>query len=208
MLLIYFIGLSHNIQYPEDNRLPVEYAPFVVWVLYFGYIFFPNRDVFNSKGRKYFYRMLKEVIMAPFTRMSFVISWITDQSVSFIIPIKDLSYSLCYYTSTLSDTDSVGQCSKSYLGFFDVYFIALIPLLLRMGQCYRQAVQDKGKFFGHLQMWNFGKYSASVLTATLGYLSTSTNDPQIKTGFIVSSIFSTLYAYFWDLVCCFYEVEI
>ena len=57
-------------------------------------------------------------------------------------------------------------------GFLVAYLIALTPLVFRMVQCYRQAVQDKGRFIGHLQMWNFGKYTTSLMTATISYLNT------------------------------------
>ena len=103
MLLLYFIGATHNNKHRD--RVPVEYTPFVVWIMYLGYIFFPNREVFNPRGRRYFYRVLKEVIMSPCGRMSFLISWVTDQSVSFVIPIKDMGYSICFYTADFSKGD-------------------------------------------------------------------------------------------------------
>lgn len=31
--------------------------------------------------------------------MNFLISWVTDQAVSFVIPIKDLGYTICFFTS-------------------------------------------------------------------------------------------------------------
>ena len=104
MLLLYFVGLSYNVnKAPGEPTFAIEYTPFMVWVLYIGYIFFPNREVFNPNGRKYFYRVLKEVFQSPIFKMSFLISWVTDQSVSFVIPIKDLAYTLCFYTSNFSE---------------------------------------------------------------------------------------------------------
>jgi hypothetical protein len=48
MLMLYFIGASYNTTLTDqDKRFPVEYTPFVVWIIYMGYIFFPNREVFN-----------------------------------------------------------------------------------------------------------------------------------------------------------------
>jgi ABC-type multidrug transport system permease subunit len=48
MLMLYFIGASYNTTLiDQDKRFPVEYTPFVVWIIYMGYIFFPNREVFN-----------------------------------------------------------------------------------------------------------------------------------------------------------------
>lgn len=52
------------------------------------------------------------------------------------------------------------------------YVVAILPLILRMIQCYRQSIQTSGKFVGHIQMWNFLKYFSTVITATMSYLST------------------------------------
>ena len=53
-------------------------------------------------------------------------------------------------------------------------------------------------FLNHTQMWNFGKYMSSVLTATLSFLNGF--DPRFFWYLVTSSIFSTCYAYYWDLV--------
>jgi hypothetical protein len=78
------------------------------------------------------------------------------------------------------------------------YIVAILPLFLRMIQCYRQAKQQSGKFIGHLQMWNFLKYFSSVLTATVSYLTTI--ESSFFTFFVICSVVSTSYSYYWDLV--------
>jgi hypothetical protein len=78
-------------------------------VLYFSYIFFPNRDVFNPKGRRYFYDLLKKIIMSPIIKITFVITWASDQAVSFVIPFKDCAYTVCLYTSIM-DLQSAKDC--------------------------------------------------------------------------------------------------
>jgi hypothetical protein len=70
MLLVYCIieSMSINNVYFEYVEL-VKYTPFVVWVLYFAYIFFPNRDVFNPKGRRYFYDLLMKIFFSPIIKV-------------------------------------------------------------------------------------------------------------------------------------------
>jgi len=128
-----------------------------------------------------------------------LITWASDQAVSFVIPIKDFAYTICFYTSDVS-LDSVKNClSSSHIqGAVVTYIVAILPLILRMVQCYRQAKQQNGKFIGHLQMWNFCKYLSSVITATSSYLSTIF--PELFTVFVISSVVSTSYSYYWDLV--------
>lgn len=131
--------------------------------------------------------------------MTFLLSYATDQLVSFIVPIKDFAYTLCFYTSDFSVND-VKSCLKadSFNGVIIAYIVALVPLLFRMIQCFKQARQSSGKFIGHLQMWNFGKYLASVITSTLSFLNSIS--PSLLPFFIISSIVSTSYSYYWDLV--------
>ena len=121
---------------------------------------------------------------------------------SFVIPIKDFAYTICYYTSDVS-IDSVKEClnGSDFQGAIVTYIVAILPLLLRMIQCFRQAKQQNGKFIGHLQMWNFLKYFASIMTATISYLSTLFQDVHaLFTLFVISSVISTSYSYYWDLV--------
>ncbi len=131
--------------------------------------------------------------------MSFLISYVSDQAVSFVIPIKDFAYTLCYYTSNFTVED-IKTCKnpKSLEGFAVGYLVALVPLIIRMIQCFNQARQSSGSFFGHLQMWNFFKYLASVLTVTISFFSAYNEDLFVY--FILSSIISTSYSYYWDLV--------
>lgn len=79
-----------------------------------------------------------------------------------------------------------------------IYVVAIIPLFFRMVQCYNQAIQQTGKFRGHIQFWNFFKYVASLTTATISFISTFYDF--LFYVFVVSSIVSTLYSYYWDLV--------
>lgn len=71
MLLIYCIIESTTIDNEAKSNVElVVYTPFVVWVLYFAYIFFPNRDVFNPKGRRYFYDLLMKIFFSPIIKVS------------------------------------------------------------------------------------------------------------------------------------------
>lgn len=138
--------------------------------------------------------------MSPCVKMSFVLSFATDQAVSFVTSIKDFAYSACFYGSDFS-VHEVKNClnSVSLDGVIIGYIAAILPLIFRMIQCFNQARQSTGKFLGHNQMWNFFKYMSSVVTSTISFLA-SINSDIFKIPFIVSSIISTSYSYYWDLV--------
>jgi hypothetical protein len=155
--------------------------------------------MFNPQGRVYFYGILKQILMSPFIRVTFVVSFATDQSVSFITSLKDLAYTLCFYGSDFTVND-VKDClrHRTFDGIIVGYVVALIPLLLKLIQCYKQAKQESGSFLGHLQMYNFIKFVSSVVTSTLSFISSFY--PSLFIPFILSSIVSTLYSHYWDIV--------
>jgi hypothetical protein len=140
------------------------------------------------------------VLLSPFIKITFIIVFVTGQFLSFAVPLKDLAYTICYYSSDLS-TKEVKECLayNTVQGVLIGYVVAIIPLCFRMLQCFNQARQSSGKFFGHIQMWNFFKNFASFTTSTLSFLNKF--HPQLITAYICSSIISTLAAYYWDLVC-------
>ena len=155
--------------------------------------------MFNPKGRTYFYTLLKNILLSPFVKMSFLLSFASDQAVSFVTPIKDFAYTVCFYGSNFTVED-VSSClrTSSFDGVVIAYVVAIVPLLIRMVQCFNAARQSSGKFIGHLQMWNFLKYTTSVITSTLSFFNSLYSFLLIP--FIISSIVSTLYSYIWDLV--------
>jgi xenotropic and polytropic retrovirus receptor 1 len=195
-LFLYLAG----VQAEETSRvnLPLEYSPFLVWVVFFAYIFFPSQEMFNPKGRIYFYAILKSMLLSPLVKMGFVLSFATDQAVSFVTSIKDFAYTVCFYGSDFT-VEQVSSClnSDSLNGIITGYVAALLPLLIRLIQCYRTAYQNSDLFWGDLQMWNFFKYVSSILTSTLSFLNSLY--PSMFIPFLISSVISTSYSYYWDL---------
>jgi len=104
MFMLYLTGKQYTDKF--GGYLPVEYAPFMVYIVYFAYIFFPSDYVFNPKGRRYLYRILINILTSPVIPMTFIIAWTTDQTVSFVGPLKDLAFTVCYYTSHYSNNSA------------------------------------------------------------------------------------------------------
>lgn len=128
--------------------------------------------------------------------MNFPISWLTDQWVSFVGPMRDVYYTWCYYYYYFEDEeDRYLVCSNSKSIFYGL-IIALLPLLLRMIQCLRQAY-DKGRLWRTDEFYNFFKYAASLLTAVISYGTKFHKD--LTYIWIASAAISMSYSYYWDL---------
>jgi hypothetical protein len=129
--------------------LPIEYIPLLLWAVYLVYFFFPNEASFNPKGRVYFYSILKSLFLSPFVDISFMLTFATDQSTSFVTSINDFFYTMCFYGSDFTVGD-VSSCLKagSFNGILVSYAGAMVPQIFRLIQCYRYARKNAGSMVG------------------------------------------------------------
>ncbi|KRX09505.1 hypothetical protein PPERSA_12248 [Pseudocohnilembus persalinus] len=171
--------------------------------LFYLVTYFSHLIKFLMDGRKYFYNLIYLCLFTVFYPMEFRISWATDQSVSFVGPLKDLEFSLCFYSSDFANVDQNGtnldlQHCNNDQNIMSGFIIAFLPLFFRMLQCLRQGYDNK-QFIGTEFMWNFGKYTCSTMTATFSYLY-KLYDHHIFFGFwMFFASSSVLYSYYWDL---------
>ena len=115
MFLIYIVfhqnisGIATTIPFPR------EYSPLFVWLLFFGYLFFPSKKYLNGRGRRYLWNLMIEVFCFACYKIDFRILWATDQLVSFVIPLQDLEFTACYYFFKWKGDNPLDQCQhKSF----------------------------------------------------------------------------------------------
>ena len=80
-----------------DFIFPPVIGPLIIWFVIIFYMIMPTRKVCNAQGRKYFWRLMLQCLISAAFPMSFPISWATDQFVSFVGPLKDVDYTICFY---------------------------------------------------------------------------------------------------------------
>jgi len=178
--------------------VPKEVIPLFAWIVFIGYLVFPHRKMFNGQGRLYVFRIVKNMLKTPFISVNFPLIWATDQLASFVLPLKDLEYTICFYTTFFFDkTSSYSEC-YSAKGIGKGVLIAAIPLIVRFFQCLRQAY-DAGSF-RHESIINSIKYLFSFFVAVLSYLVSLYSQSQIIfSAWILFAAISTVYSYSWDL---------
>ncbi len=197
--LLVFVFLLHVMQESRASgatALGIEYLPFVFYLVFFGYIFFPSEEMFNPRGRKYFYELAYSILMSPlpWVELTFLINWGTDQLVSFAGPLRDLAYTICFYIQD----DSHFQCFSTSTLIFTTYIVVLIPLFYRSAQCARLAATPPGPFYKHTQFYNLGKYLTSMLAVTVAY-AYKYHRQELLPAYIGVSLASMAYSYYWDL---------
>lgn len=171
-----------------------EYFALVSWGSFLLFLFVPL-PIFNHKGRIYAFKLLIESILSPCKGVTFPVVWMTDQAVSMAVPLKDFSYTVCYYTEIDFSTD-YNPCNDTNRVSV-VLIVAVAALSYRIIQCLRQGY-DKGEYFLTPFFFNTIKYAVSLVTSVLAFqyklMGTS-----ILAVWLVFAAISTIYSYIWDI---------
>ena len=110
----------------DSIGIPKEFLPLALWVLLLFYILFPSRKWFNGDGRRYLLIRLYRYLISPIVTIDVPTAWVADQIMSFVIPLQDFAYAICYYTSRIRNYDNMhpGHCFADtiYVGFLVGFF--------------------------------------------------------------------------------------
>ena len=126
-------------------------------------------------------------------------NWATDQLVSIVIPICDFEYTLCYYISKILKKNSE-NCTEADILIIP-FISAIFPLFLRIIQCFNENKRKNCSFLAlKPDFFNFIKYFASFITVcfSLGY-NIAGNCEILFILWVFSAIFSSFYAFYWDI---------
>lgn len=189
--MIYLLAITGVI--PIHQSFRSEHLVIIVYAALFGYLFMPL-PIFNHSGRLYALKLIGRSLISPLIGVDFTIVWMTDQWQSLTTPLRDLSYTICYFTRLDFDVPSVNPC-KSATTFEVALLVIIIAVSYRILQCLRMG-WDYG-FFCQGHMFNTIKYCLSLLSSVLSYLYKQYES--LLGAWIAVSLASTLYAYVWDL---------
>ena len=91
---LYFVaGNPHS-----SHLFTPQYIPTIVWIVLITYLSFPSSKIFNGKGRIYVLKYLYKILFFFINDVSFIERFISDQFVSFVAIIKDIYYTICFYS--------------------------------------------------------------------------------------------------------------
>ena len=78
--------------------IPLEMTPLITWSFFIIYLLMPSKNYFNYEGRIYLLNLFIESFSSIFIKLEFKHIWIMDQLTSMIGPLRDIEYTICYYT--------------------------------------------------------------------------------------------------------------
>ena len=181
----YGISLGAKIHYFD------EILPGFIWAILLLYFFWPFKN-FNYCGRIYTMRLFGECIASILIPIEFKHIWFMDQLTSLIGPMRDLEYTICYYSYYVNPFQTRELfCSNSRIIYL---IIAIFPNLFRCLQVARQII-DNGKVCPYI--FNIGKYTFNIIVATLSFLSNFHHNFIIV--WIITAFISGCYSSFWDI---------
>ena len=178
-----YLGLN---QYGIDGILPG-----LMWLFMILYFFWPFKN-FNYYGRIYTMRLFGECIASILIPIEFKHIWFMDQLTSLIGPMRDIEYTLCYYSYYVNPFQTRELfCSNTRTIYL---IIAIFPNLFRCLQVGRQMI-DNGKVSPYI--FNIGKYTFNIIVATFSFLSNI--HPSFFIFWLISAFISGCYSSYWDI---------
>lgn len=193
VFLVYLLLITNIIKNSLGFRS--EYLVLIVWGSLAIFIVIPL-PIFNYEGRLYALKLLIKSLLSPLTGVSFSILWMTDQWISMVTPLRDLAYTICYFTSLDFDVIHNNPC-KDQSSFQTAIIVVVTVFSIKILQTLRMGYES-GKYFMTLHMANGIKFSLALITSIIAYIY-NLGYPNLLGIWIISSLVSTLYAYFWDL---------
>lgn len=179
-----------------------EYCPLFLWAINVAYFLNPTQTL----GAQFFQKNLKKILLSMCVKVTFVMTFATDQLTSFITPLKDMEYTICYYFSKFKSPDQQPECF-TYQYFNSSFYLAVFALSLRIIQDFKLMKYDKT----HLSKnrgYNIVKYLLAIVTIFVSSLTKNNIVIIILFPFnvqfwyniwIVLAVLTTIYSYIWDI---------
>lgn len=195
---------------------------YLLLIIYLLFPSSSKMNIFNYKGRKYFLILLSQCLLSPFYLLIDVLNflfkyfslqtsqmikyyaiiskntndfkhiWFVDQFISFIGPIRDLEYVVCYSFNYNSNAiDKLDHCNSERL---IVLIVAITPHLIRIFQCLRIVINTQSLY---PQFINAGKYLFAIIASILAFYFTSYNF--LFPYWLLFAVLSTIYFSYWDI---------
>jgi hypothetical protein len=187
----------------NENIAP--YFPPVLWIVFFGFVFFPSRHLLKGKARLFLLSVCADVIIGLFRDITPLTGFALNQLLSSTTSLKDFTYTVCYCVNLISTGSDVNTCDVFPFRIV-IFCVTVIPLLYKFVFTIRKAF----KIYSHRnysnsytsdmrrQMINILKNIISITTSFMSFFS-QLHSP-LLTVWIVLSIINAIYSYLWDII--------
>ena len=177
------------------DPIPINCLPLICWGSIIIYSFCPF-EIWNYDGRAYLGQLAKESFGSFLLKTGFRHVFFMGQMCSFIAPLRDIEYTICYYAYYDAPLwAKIDYCRKTR----GVYFvIAFIPNFLRILQNIKE-IYDSGKLFP--KFYSIINYCLSISVALLSFL--WPQHPSLHIFWLIFTFISSCCSFAWDIIIDF-----
>lgn len=187
------LSFAYNFAQGQDSTFRNEYLCLIVYGVLLVYMLVPL-PIFKHKGRLYLLKLMGKCFVAFCYGVDFPIAFMTNQWISMITPIRDLTYSVCYYLQ-VDFNDPKNDACKSISPVSVASIVIVVAFACRFFQLMRNAIDLRG--FTMEILWRTARVVTSVIAAILGYL--YANDTTLLIPWIAMAAVSTIVSYYTDV---------
>ena len=199
-LLIYMIKrIWKGVFFGMFEPIPINSLPLICWGSLLVYMFCPF-DIWNLDGREFLGQLAKESFGAFLLKTGFRHVFFMGQMCSFIAPMRDIEYTICYFAYYDAPLWAKIEYCKKTRGIY--FFIAFLPNFLRILQNIKE-IYDSKKLFPKL--FSIINYCLSITVALLSFL--WPQHPSLHIFWLIFTFISSCCSFAWDLIIDFGFLE-
>ena len=177
------------------DPIPINTLPLICWGSLLVYIFCPF-DIWNYSGRDFLGQLAKESFGSFLLKTSFRHVFFMGQMCSFIAPLRDIEYTVCYYAYYDAPLWAKIEYCKKTRGVY--FFIAFLPNFLRILQNIKEIYDTKKLFPKAFSIFN---YCLSISVALLSFL--WPQHPSLHIFWLIFTFISSCCSFAWDIIIDF-----
>jgi hypothetical protein len=179
--------------------IPINCLPLICWGAFILYMFCPF-DIWNYDGRAYLGELAKESVGSFLLKTGFRHVFFINQMCSFIAPMRDMEYTICYYAYYDAPLWAKREYCNKTRGIY--FFLAFFPNFLRILQTSKE-MYDSKKLFP--KIFNAINYVLSISVALLSFLWPTY--PFLHIFWLIFTFISSCGSFTWDIIIDFGFLE-
>ena len=195
-LLIYMVKrIWAGVFFGIFDPLPINCIPLICWGSLLLVIFCPFR-IWNYGGRAWLGKLAKESFVSFLFKTGFRHVYFMSQMCSFIAPMRDIEYTICYYAYYDAPMWAKREYCKKTRGIY--FFIAFFPFFIKILQSIRE-IHDSKKLFP--KIFSIMNSCLKISVALLSFL--WPQFPSLRIFWLIFTFISSCSSFSWDIIVDF-----
>ena len=195
-LLIYMVKrIWAGVFFGILDPIPIRCIPLICWISLLIVVFCPFR-IWNYGGRAWLGNLAKESFLSFLFKTGFRHVYFMSQMCSFIAPMRDIEYTICYYAYYDAPIPIKKEYCKNTRGIY--FFIAFFPNFIKILQSIREIKESKKLF---PKLYSIMNCCLSITVALLSFL--WPQYPSLHILWVVFTFISSCSSFTWDILIDF-----